>query len=430
MPRAKLWTGLLLLLLVAGSLGLFIWGPGEQEDAEPLDKGRWRTRRPAPGERVLTKEEAEAAERLLALPYLQGSRAAPAFSNVTVYDADAAYDGLNLYNSGHAPEALLMDMQGKTIHKWRYSIDRIWPDARGPIQSTYWRRVHLFPDGSLLAIFEGIGLLKLDRDSNLQWAFRGRCHHQAFVGQDGRIHVLTRRARIIPRIDPDRPVLEDSIAVLDERGRLLDQFSLLESFENSRYRPLLDGMDRDGDLFHTNTLYVLDGRHAAKSGVFKKGNILISILKLDAVAVVDPEIRQVVWAVSGGVTGMWSRQHDPQLLDDGAMLLFDNLGRDGRSKVIEFDPFTLKKAWEYPGDLKSDLYSETCGSSRRLPNGNTLITESDNGRAFEVTPDGKIVWEFYNPHRAGEHRELIATLFEMQRIENGYWKGRAESESR
>src|SRR6059036_3002382 len=40
------------------------------------------------------------------------------------------------------------------------------------------------------------------------------------------------------------------------------------------------------------------------------------------------------------------------------------------------------------------------GSSRsiqRLPNGNTLITESSFGRLFEVTREGEIVWEYVSP---------------------------------
>jgi len=52
-----------------------------------------------------------------------------------------------------------------------------------------------------------------------------------------------------------------------------------------------------------------------------------------------------------------------------------------------------------------------------LPNGNTLITESENGKAFEVTPEGKIVWEFFNPHRAGDNNELIAALYDVVRYD-------------
>lgn len=43
------------------------------------------------------------------------------------------------------------------------------------------------------------------------------------------------------------------------------------------------------------------------------------------------------------------------------------------------------------------LFSEYCSSADRLPNGNTLITETVRGRVIEVTPEREIVWEFLNP---------------------------------
>ena len=88
----------------------------------------------------------------------------------------------------------------------------------------------------------------------------------------------------------------------------------------------------------------------------------------------------------------------------------------GPSRVIEFDPVTQEIAWSYDGDRDGPFYSKTGGTSERLENGNTLITESDNGRVFEVTPDRKIVWEYRNPERAGKRKELIATIFELVRL--------------
>ena len=41
-----------------------------------------------------------------------------------------------------------------------------------------------------------------------------------------------------------------------------------------------------------------------------------------------------------------------------------------------------------------------------LPNGNLLVTESQRGHAFELTPDKKIVWDYYDP--APEIRRLAA----------------------
>jgi hypothetical protein len=70
----------------------------------------------------------------------------------------------------------------------------------------------------------------------------------------------------------------------------------------------------------------------------------------------------------------------------------------------------------YAGTDEHPFYSHSCGSVAALPNGNLLVTESDNGRAFELDRDGEIVWEYSNPHRAGDHDEYIATLFEVVRL--------------
>ena len=121
----------------------------------------------------------------------------------------------------------------------------------------------------------------------------------------------------------------------------------------------------------------------------------------------------VVWAMAG----MWKRQHDPEFLDNGNILLFDNLGHGGFSKVIEFDPLTQAISWAYEGNAANDFRSTVLGASQRLSNGNTLITESTRGRAFEVTPDGTIVWDFVNPERSGDDGQLIAVLCEMLRLD-------------
>ena len=76
-----------------------------------------------------------------------------------------------------------------------------------------------------------------------------------------------------------------------------------------------------------------------------------------------------------------------------------------------------------PVNETNGFYSRKIGSNQRLPNGNTLIVESWGGRAFEVAPDGQIVWEFFSPHRAGETEELIAVLFDMVRVPRSFTKG-------
>jgi arylsulfotransferase ASST len=385
----------------------------QPEPAAAPEQGKWSVARGS----AAGAPASDAAADVQALPYLQGYKTAEDRPVVVERDAGAAYRGLNLYVSGHAAEAVLMDMAGKTLHRWRYPLRRLWPElAKDPEMAKleYFRRAHLYPNGDLLAIYEGQGLVKLDARSRVRWAYRGGIHHDLFVTENGLIYVLDREGRIIPRINRRRGVLEDFVTVLSPKGRLLRRISILECFESSPYADLVQAMrKRQGDIFHTNTLEVLDGRFAGLHPAFRKGNLLISVFMLNTVAVLDPDRRTVVWAKAGG----WRHQHQPTFLDNGHLLVFDNTGASReRSRVIEMEPVSGRIIWQYGGTPEVDLFSRTLGSSQRLPNGNTLITESENGRALEVTPDGRTVWEFYNPHRAGEKNELVASLFEMVRL--------------
>ena len=104
------------------------------------------------------------------------------------------------------------------------------------------------------------------------------------------------------------------------------------------------------------------------------------------------------------------------LLPSGNLLVFDNNKGGKHSRILELDPLTMEQKWSYEGGKDGPFYSAECGVVQRLPNGNTLIVESLNGRAFEVTPAKKIVWEYYNPYRAGDDAQLIATLFDVVRL--------------
>jgi hypothetical protein len=169
-------------------------------------------------------------------------------------------------------------------------------------------------------------------------------------------------------------------------------------------------------LLHTNTIELIEKQPTVSNHPLREGTILLSVLKLDFICAIDPLKRIAYW----GESDYWNAQHQPTLLPGGNILVFDNKGFDGRSSVIEFNPILRKIEWFYRGDRKNPFYSETCGSCQRLDNGNTLITESDSGRAFEVTRDKKIVWEFINPNRAGKNNELIAALFEVIRLKRDF----------
>lgn len=397
--------------------------PGERVQPsdlpEDLRTGRWGPVPPSAPAGELTAEQRAEIERLRAIGYAGGVRAAPGVDSVTVHDPARALPGLNLYTSGHAAEALLVDMNGRVLHRWQHDYERLWPEMEVPedtLGQYNWRRVHLYPNGDLLAIHEGIGLIRLDRDSRLLWQFPGLTHHDIDVTPDGSIWTLSREVGIIPRIDPEEPSIEDLILRLSPEGELLERWSLLEIIERTGGE-LLELLPPYGNLTYVNSLEMLDDRPLAWLPPSGGRRALVSLRRLDAIAILDLDAGEVVWSLTGDFRG----QHDPTLLDDGTLLLFDNLGPgDQRSAVHEIDPATGEVVWEYRGSEARPFYSRTCGTSYRLANGNTLITESDGGRAFEVTPGGEIVWEYYNPHRAGDELQYIASLYDLRRFPASY----------
>jgi len=362
--------------------------------------------------------EREAVRRLSQLPYLQGYNPAGNESGVTVYDAGRAFDGWNLCVSAHAAQAELLDMRGSLRHRWSFDSHRLWPNLKVREELSehdgYWRRALLLPGGDLVVIWEYVGMARLDRNSRVRWALRNGANHDLAVDRDGRIYTLTREIHVVPEINAKAPVFEDFVTILSPDGRTAKSISLLRSFERSDYAPALAEMKTEGDVLHANAVQVLDGSLAAANPAFAAGNLLVSIHALGLVAVLDPRSERIVWALSG----QWMAQHTPRLLDSGRLLLFDNVGslRVGRSRVLEVDPLTQRVVWRYGDEERERMFSDTHGAVQRLPNGNTLIVESNNGRAIEVTPGKQIVWEYFNPYRVGARKELIATLPQVERM--------------
>ncbi|MDN3722186.1 arylsulfotransferase family protein [Roseibium salinum] len=148
----------------------------------------------------------------------------------------------------------------------------------------------------------------------------------------------------------------------------------------------------------------------------QEGDVVLSFREPNLIAVLSPETGEITWAARG----VWLRQHNPSILANGNILLFDNLGvlrRGNSSRVLEIDPRTLDVAWDYTGTKEEPLHSVIRSNAQRLPNGNTLITESDGGRLLEVTRNGDIAWEYVNPLRRGDRDQLIPILNGAQRID-------------
>jgi hypothetical protein len=121
--------------------------------------------------------------------------------------------------------------------------------------------------------------------------------------------------------------------------------------------------------------------------------VLLSLRSPSALAVLDPRTHAVVWAARG----VWRHQHDAQFLDNGRLLLLDNLGSPKGSRVLEYDPLTQATPWWWGGERASAFTTTFRGTTQRLGNGNTLVVDSDERRIMEVTAGKELVWEWFCP---------------------------------
>lgn len=56
--------------------------------------------------------------------------------------------------------------------------------------------------------------------------------------------------------------------------------------------------------------------------------------------------------------------------------------------------------WTYTAPERESFFAPFISGAHRLPNGNNFVTSGPQGRLFEVTPAGEIVWELWNPYKA------------------------------
>ncbi|MEU8678100.1 arylsulfotransferase family protein [Streptomyces sp. NPDC048560] len=330
------------------------------------------------------------------------------------------------------PFARLIDRDGRTIHTWSNEAAQPPMDAEPPSFLRGWNHVEVDAVGNLYAMVPLRALLKIAPDSSLLWQADIAVHHDLAFGPDGKVHVLTEEPRQVRLGSQFLVILDNAVTTLatdgtlrgsvslfdvlctdpviaaDLRDRIVDKhtaFTLGGHRINAEARGLLASVTYGGsptealrilrglpgspcDALHTNTIEILP---AHPKGLWEAGHVLLSFRNLDLVAVVDLDTPQVLWSWGPGEL---SGQHQPSALPNGNLLIFDNGRASGRSRVVEVDPATRRIIWEYAGKPAEPFFTELAGGCERLPNDNVLVTEAEKGRAFEVTRDEQVVWEW------------------------------------
>ena len=362
-------------------------------------------------------------ERLRSLGYV--SVGAPLQEDAEVgvlkFDRELAQPGLNLFTNSHFCSTQLIDMAGTVLHEWSYD-----PCFR-------WGNAVVLPQGDLLVVGrtphdrsiseEALAaryIMRMGWNGDIRWQRRISVHHDVELAPDGRILTLTFKLVQMPDIHPTVPVRDHLLVMLSPEGEVLEEVSMWELLHSAPDlltveipRPRKFDGARELDVFHSNSIEWMRRRELiGTDSIFGANHVLFCLRNQDTLAIVDWNTKKLVWAWGKGEL---SGPHDATMLPNGNILAFDNgLGR-AWSRVVEVDPIARKIVWDYRAPDPESFYTATRGANHRLGNGNTLITESDNGRAFEVTPDGKIVWEFLNPNLT-EKREP-SVIVRMRRFD-------------
>ncbi|MCC7140817.1 MAG: aryl-sulfate sulfotransferase [Candidatus Eisenbacteria bacterium] len=347
----------------------------------------------------------EELERLRSLPYAGSARpGTPDLDGVTIHDRVQAQPGVNLYTIQKASTAELIDADGRVLRSWRQE------------PAFTWERADLLPSGDLIVVGADppddarVGIpddkrfvAKYDWDGRLLWKRYLRAHHDIEQTPSGMLLVLTFERKQLRKYHRKVDTRDDLLTLLDQNGAVVDSVSLLEVFSRSPgVEMAAAGVNSHGvrpwlDLFHANSVeWMYQPELAARDPRYGPDNVLVCMRHQNRVAIINWPERRIVWTWGPGeLLG----PHDAQVLANGNVLIFDNgLGRRW-SRAVEVDPTSDRIVWEYRAPEPTDFYTLSKGSCQRLANGNTLLANSDNGKAFEVTPAGTIVWSFATPHR-------------------------------
>jgi hypothetical protein len=387
----------------------------------------------------------EEALRLEALGYIDYSpkRANLDRSGVTLIDESLAAKGHTLVVSSTECAARLIDLSGRELHRW------------GQRECVRWWSAKLMHNGDLV-VDGGRTLSKAVRTrangkppisrfagrigwaGKLLWVRNIKAHHQLDLTPSHEVLVLTESPRPIEEVSRRAPgltrdadknlVFHDNVLVwLDGGGEIRDTLSLFDAVTTGPiefgFRPrdeLLETPSHVG-LFHANSAYAMDQPHLeGSSRLFSKQNVLVTSRNQNRIFVVDRLRRSLVWE--------WGRDelqapHCATWLGNGHILVFDNGIERETSRVLEVDPASGQVVWKYPNGRGVKFYSEVRGLAQRLPNGNTLITNSQAGEAFEVTPAGTTVWQYFAPILPENQRRPV--LMSLYRYPES-WLERAE----
>jgi hypothetical protein len=322
----------------------------------------------------------------------------------------------------------LMDMEGNKLHEWEAVFEDLWPESPYKeviIEPTehYVHGVVLMPNGDVIFNIEYMGLFRLDSCSNEVWKVPYRTHHSVFRDEGGDFWVpgFRKHNEQIPQFFSVRPYFgEDSAVRVSPDGEILENISILDAIYSSGYYAIFADKPKRRDLTHLNDVEILSESLAADFPMFEEGDIMVSLRNISTVMVIDGETHKAKWHFQFPLL----RQHDADFEPGGFITIYNN--RDDstaegkylkQSQLIRVDPKSGSYELIYPVSEDAEFYSKTSGKHSLLANGNRLIVEPRGGRAFEIAPNGDLVWNWVADIQANG---LQSEIMEVTRLPDNH----------
>jgi hypothetical protein len=354
------------------------------------------------------------------------------------YWADSSSDDpLNLVTGladGDQIIIMLVDMAGRVVNEWVVDWFKIWPDAdhlseddrpkSGP--GTHIHGIAMLPDGDVVFNFEQNSLVRLTPCGDVVWKLPYVTHHSVYIDNAGDLWVsgAIKHQKPVDRIPSHvAPFVEPTVLKVSQDGEILQEislFDLLRRNDLSGYMYMTTSISRGinvtGDGVHLNDVEVFEA--PMEEGVFKHGDIMVSFRNISTVMVFDPVSLKVRFIKSGG----FIRQHDPDFIDGNTISVFDNnhyksgVDTDSKSRIVLVDARTGATEVWFEGSPEKPFYTDFMGKSQWLANGNLLVTESLNGRGFELNAEKEIVWDYVNY----VEDNWVGMVEEVQRLDSSF----------
>ena len=319
-------------------------------------------------------------------------------TGLTAYNKSKTCPGYTLYSPLNGNTTYLINVNGNTVHTWKHNYrinyGHLLPNGNlfitGKTKDKTW---DLFPGWNN---FKGGILQEQDPQGNIVWEHRDPYqHHDGRRTTEGGAIYLT-----LEKLPKDiASKVKGGLTGTDKDGMWVDNIVEVDKDGNTVWTwDAVKHLDFETDTIPFNfTRY--EWNHGNTVVPIGDDKVMVSFRSISVVGLIDKKSGEFDWKIGPEIL---SQQHDPSLLDNGNVLVFDNglLKRYASrtfSRVIEIDPCSMEIVWEYIEEPYYNFYSPHISGARRLPNGNTLITEGAFGRMFQVTMEGGIVWEYINP---------------------------------